>query len=166
MPSRKKSAGLRTLAIDIGGSGIKSTVLDASGKALTERLRITTPRPATPKAVLATIAEIARQSGPFDRVGAGFPGVVKSGVVQTAPHLDDKKWRGVRLDKELEKLLRKPARVSNDAVVQGYAAITGKGIELVITLGTSMGSAIYIDGHALPMEMGHHPFRHGGAYED
>lgn len=165
MPASKTSSGPRTLAIDIGGTGIKSVVLDARGNALTERLRLKTPRPATPKAVLAAIAQIAKQSGPFDRVGAGFPGVIRSGVVLTAPHLDDKKWQGVHLDKELARLLGKPTRVANDAVVQGYPAITGKGVELVITLGTSMGSAAYIDGHALPMEMGHHPFRHG-EYED
>lgn len=165
MPAKKSASALKTLAIDIGGTGIKSFVLDASGKALTERIRVATPQPATPKAVLQAIASLAKQSGPFDRIGAGFPGVVKQGTVKTAPHLDHKKWQGVRLNKELERLLGKPARVANDAVVQGYAAITGKGIELVITLGTSMGSAIYIDGHALPMEMGHHPFRHG-EYED
>jgi len=75
------------------------------------------------------IQELAIQAGDFDRVGAGFPGVVKNGVIKTAPHLH-KKWEGVRLDVELQKLLKKPARVANDAVVQGYPAITGRGIEL------------------------------------
>jgi polyphosphate glucokinase len=146
---RKPPTGLRTLAIDIGGTGIKAMLLDDKGKALTERLRVPTPQPATPKNVLAAIRTLAVQFGDFDRVGAGFPGVVKSGVVMTAPHLE-KKWVGVHFDTELQKALKKPARVANDAVVQGYPAISGKGIELVITLGTSMGSAIYANGNAVP----------------
>ena len=161
----KGTSSPRTLAIDIGGTGIKAMLLDAAGKPLTERLRVATPHPATPKNVLTAILTLSAQVGNFDRVGAGFPGVVKNGIVKTAPHLH-KKWEGVRLDVELQRLLKKPARVANDAVVQGYPAITGRGIELVITLGTSMGSAIYANGNAVPMEMGHHPIRHGHAYED
>src|SRR5947209_4640538 len=155
----------RTLAIDIGGTGVKAILLDTAGKPLIERLRVKTPQPATPANVLKAIRELANQAGDFDRIGAGFPGVVNNGVVKTAPHLH-KKWEGVRFDVALQKAFGKPARVANDAVVQGYPAITGRGVELVITLGTSMGSAIYADGHAVPMEMGHHPLRHGHAYED
>lgn len=166
MPIKRTSLkSPRTLAVDIGGTGIKAMLLDASGKALTERVRVPTPKPATPKNILDAIRTLAKQFGDFDRVGAGFPGVVNNGLVKTAPHLD-KKWVGVHFDVELQKALKKPARVANDAVVQGYPAITGKGIELVITLGTSMGSAIYANGNAVPMEMGHHPLRHGHAYED
>ena len=164
-PAKTSSKGPRTLAIDIGGTGVKAMLLDASGNSLSDRLRVKTPQPATPKNVLSAIKGLATQLPGFDRVGAGFPGVVGHGVVRTAPHLD-KSWEGVRFDKELEELLKKPARVANDAVCQGYHAITGKGIELVITLGTSMGSAIYANGNAVPMEMGHHPLRHGHAYED
>lgn len=162
---RRRTSGPRTFAIDIGGTGIKAMLLDAAGKALTERLRVKTPQPATPANVLKAIRELAAQTGDFDRVGAGFPGVVNNGKVKTAPHLD-KSWEGVQFDAELQKALKKPARVANDAVVQGYHAISGRGIELVITLGTSMGSAIYVNGNAVPMEMGHHPIRHGHAYED
>src|SRR3954466_11093621 len=165
MTAKPASKGPKTFAIDIGGTGVKAMLLDPAGKALTERLRVKTPQPATPKNVLSAIKELAEQVGDFDRVGAGFPGVVSNGVVKTAPHLH-KTWEGVRLDAELQKALKKPARVTNDAVVQGYHAITGRGIELVITLGTSMGSAIYVNGNAVPMEMGHHPLRHGHAYED
>src|SRR3954468_5623945 len=164
-PAKTSSKGPRTLAIDIGGTGVKAMLLDANGKALTERLRVKTPQPATPKNVLSAIKELAKLAGDFDRVGAGFPGVVGNGIVRTAPHLD-KSWEGVAFDKELTKALKKPSRVANDAVCQGFHAISGKGIELVITLGTSMGSAIYANGNAVPMEMGHHPLRHGHAYED
>jgi polyphosphate glucokinase len=165
MATKGSAKGPRTLAIDIGGTGVKAMLLDGAGKGLTERLRVKTPQPATPKNVMSAIKQLATQVGDFDRVGAGFPGVVSNGVVKTAPHLD-KSWEGVRFDAELQKALKKPARVTNDAVVQGYHAITGRGIELVITLGTSMGSAIYVNGNAVPMEMGHHPLRHGHAYED
>jgi polyphosphate glucokinase len=166
MPTKNRtSTGPRTLAIDIGGTGIKAMLLDAKGKALTERLRVPTPKPATPKNILDSIKTLAKQAGDFDRAGAGFPGVVSNGVVKTAPHLE-KKWVGVHFDVELQNALGKPSRVANDAVLQGYPVITGRGIELVITMGTSMGSAIYVNGNAVPMEMGHHPIRHGHAYED
>ena len=166
MPTRLKTTEApRTLAIDIGGTGIKAMILDAAGKGVTDRVRVPTPQPATPKKVLDAIRELGAKMGDFDRVGAGFPGVVKAGVVKTAPHLH-KKWEGIHLDEELRDAFHKPARVANDAVVQGYPAITGKGIELVITLGTSMGSAIYANGNAVPMEMGHHPISHKHAYED
>lgn len=166
MPEKqKRPESPRTLAIDIGGTGIKAMILDAAGKALTERVRVPTPQPATPKKVLEAIRDLGGKMGDFDRVGAGFPGVVKQGVVKTAPHLE-KKWKGVHLDELLRNTFHTPARVANDAVVQGYPAITGKGIELVITLGTSMGSAIYANGSAVPMEMGHHPISHKHAYED
>ncbi|MCU1283792.1 MAG: transcriptional regulator/sugar kinase [Acidobacteriales bacterium] len=156
---------MRTLAIDVGGTGIKSVVLDGNGKAVSEFLRLETPHPATPKAILSTIADLAKRSAKFDRVALGFPGVVRNGEIVTAPHLHDK-WIRVHLDKQLRKLLRKPARVANDAAVQGFAAISGEGIEMVITLGTSMGSALYVDGHVIPNEMGHHPFRNSKTYED
>ncbi len=162
---RESSSAKRTLAVDVGGTGIKSVLLDESGKPISEFVRIKTPHPATPKAVLAVILESAKSHVGFDRIALGFPGVVRRGVVETAPHLDPK-WIGVDLEKELTRVLRKPARVANDAVVQGLAAISGKGIEMIITLGTSMGSALYVNGQAIPTEIGHHPFRHGRAYED
>src|SRR5436305_5211604 len=105
MPSKSGSTGPRTFAIDIGGTGVKAMLLDAKGAALTERLRVKTPQPATPKNVLSSIKQLAEQVGDFDRVGAGFPGVVSNGVVKTAPHLH-KSWEGVRFDVELTKLLK------------------------------------------------------------
>ena len=160
----KSAAGPRTLAIDIGGTGIKSVMLDGAGKPISEFGRVLTPQPATPKAVLAVIAAIAKVLA-FDRVAVGFPGVVRHGVVRTAPHLH-RSFVGVDLQSEIKKMLRKPALVANDAMVQGMAAITGKGIEMAITLGTGMGSAIFVDGKAIPLEIGHHPLRHGRTYED
>lgn len=160
------TSGVRTLAVDIGGTGIKAMLLDESGKPLTDRLRAKTPNPATPKAIIAIIADFAKQLGDFDRVSVGFPGVIKKGVVYTAANLD-KKWIEFPFADELSKELAKPVRVANDAVVQGLGGISGIGVELVITLGTGMGAGLYIDGIPIPsLELGHHPFRGGKTYED
>jgi polyphosphate glucokinase len=152
--------------IDIGGSGIKMMVLDDAGRPLTERARVKTPRPATPTAVLRAIADLAAQQMAFDRVSAGFPGVVRDGVTLTAPNLHPD-WVGYRLASALAKRLRKPARVANDADVQGLGAVSGRGVELTITLGTGVGSALFLNGVLVPnLELGHHPFDKGRTYED
>jgi polyphosphate glucokinase len=156
---------VRTLAIDIGGTGLKMLVLDEAGDALTDRGRIETPRPATPAAVLDALVALSAEQGVFDRVSCGFPGVVTEGVVYNAPNLDDG-WPGFALAEALATRLGKPTRVANDADVQGYGAVQGKGVELVITLGTGLGSALFVDGVLIPnLELGHHPFRDGKTYE-
>ncbi len=160
------AASARTLAVDIGGSGVKSMLLDEHGKPISDRLRAKTPSPSTPKAIIDIIVGFAKQLGEFDRVSVGFPGVIKRGVVYTAANLD-KKWIEYPLAENLAKALGKPARVANDAVVQGLGAVTGTGVELVITLGTGLGAALYLDGKPIPsLEMGHHPFRNNMTYED
>ena len=156
---------IRTLAIDIGGTGIKAIKLNENGKAISERTRIPTPKKATPKAVLGIIRELAKMQSGFDRVSVGFPGVIKDGVVYTAPNLG-KGWSGFELEKELRKKLGRPVRVANDADVQGLGAVSGKGLELVITLGTGFGSALFVDGRRVHLELGHHPFHEGKTYED
>ncbi|MCA9617435.1 MAG: ROK family protein [Myxococcales bacterium] len=157
----------RTLTIDIGGTGIKMVVLDAEGEPLTERMRELTPHPAHPEPVLAVItAMVERIAVPFDRVSAGFPGVVVRGVVRTAPNLDTPAWAGFEFQATLEARLQKPVRVINDADLQGYGVITGRGVELTLTLGTGLGAALYSDGHLVPnLELGHHPFGDGFTYE-
>lgn len=157
---------MKTLAIDIGGTGVKALVLDPAGSMLTERVRIETPRPATPDAIVAAIAALVRPLGTFDRVSVGFPGVVVDGVVKTAPNLHDT-WAEFPLATALAELLGRPARVLNDAGVQGYAVIRGKGVEMLITLGTGMGCAVYLDGRYVPnLELAHHPFKKGMTYEE
>ncbi len=146
----------RTLAVDIGGTGLKTIVLDSSGKALTERLRVDTPRPATPKAILAALVGMAKQQGDFERVSVGFPGVVRRGVTETAWNLDHR-WVGTDLVSSLQKMLGKPVRSANDADVQGLGVIRGRGVELVITLGTGFGSSLFVDGHLVPnVQLAHH----------
>jgi len=155
-----------TLAIDIGGSGIKGILLQPNGQPIGERLRIVTPQPSTPKAVLSKITELVKGMGKFDRVSVGFPGVIQHGRVKTAPNLEQS-WPGINLVEELVRKLKKPVRAANDADVQGFGAIKGKGIELVITLGTGFGTALFINGALVPnLEIAHHPFRKGKTYED
>jgi len=159
------AAGTRTLAIDIGGTGLKALVLGPDGVALTERVRIETPRPATPQAVLHVLWPLIEPLGEFDRVSVGFPGIVIDGVTWTAPNLHDD-WRGFDLGKALAEAVRRPVRVLNDAGVQGYGVIEGKGLEMVLTLGTGLGCALYIDGSYVPnLELAHHPFGNGKTYE-
>jgi polyphosphate glucokinase len=156
----------RTLCIDIGGTGLKALVVDRRGKALTERVRVPTPRPATPRAILAALVKLAPPAADYDRVSAGFPGVVVDGVTKTAPNLHPA-WEGFPLAATLSRRLHKPARVLNDAGVQGYGVIRGKGLELVLTLGTGMGCALFYQGVYVPnLELAHHPFLKGKTYED
>jgi polyphosphate glucokinase len=161
-----KSASEKTLAIDIGGTGIKALLLDGQGKPIGERQRALTPRPATPAAVLKVLDVMKSKLGDFDRVSVGFPGVVKKGATLTAHNLHPK-WVGFELQKVLLKRWKKPVRVANDAAVQGFGAIHGRGVELVITLGTGFGSSLFIDGTLVPgLELAHHPWRKGKTYED
>ena len=156
---------LRTLAVDIGGSGIKVMVLDTEGNPLSDRERLKTPQPAKPEEVIDTILTLAK-SQEFDRASVGFPGVVQNGLIKTAVNLD-KDWLNYDLATSLTQLLLKPVKVANDADIQGFGAIKGKGVELVITLGTGFGSALFVDGKLVPnLEMGHHPFRKGETYEE
>ncbi len=164
MPPQEEK--ITTLAVDIGGTGIKALLLDARGKPLTERARAATPNPATPAAVFRVLDKIIKEVGEFDRVSVGFPGVVKRGVTLTAHNLEPK-WVGFEFERILSRHLRKPVRVANDAAVQGFAAIHGRGVELVITLGTGFGSSLFVDGHLVPgLELAHHPWRKNKTYEE
>ena len=155
-----------TLAVDIGGTGIKLDSLDDDGRPNAEFQRKETPHPATPETILAVIEELAKKERAFDRIAVGFPGVVKKGVVLTAPNLH-KSWVNYPLEEALLKKFGKPTRVANDAAVQGYGAVEGIGLELMITLGTGLGSSLFQHGKlAAALEMAHHPFRKGKTYEE
>jgi polyphosphate glucokinase len=164
--ARSKSSP-QTLCIDIGGTGLKMMVVDEAGEPRTERLRVDTPRPARPAAVLAVLKKmLAGVKEPYERVSVGFPGVVVDHVTRTAPNLDEG-WAGYKLGAVIEKLTGKPTRALNDAGVQGFGVIEGKGTEVCITLGTGFGFALYSGGRYVPnLEMGHHPFHKGKSYED
>lgn len=156
---------LQTLAIDIGGSGVKVMVLDEQGNPNSERDRLDTPMPATPEAIIAAIKQLISDKA-FDRISVGFPGVVRAGVIETAANLDSS-WIGFNLATALMELYAKPVRVANDADIQGLGVVSGHGVELVITLGTGFGSALFVNGRLVPnLEMGHHPFRNDETYEE
>jgi polyphosphate glucokinase len=163
----KSASGPKTLAIDIGGTGLKAAVLDSEGEMVTERVRVATPHPCPPKLLVTTLTQLVTQLPPADRVSVGFPGVVRRGKILTAHNLGEKLWRGFDLDLALTKALGKPVRVLNDADIQGLGAIKGEGVEMVITLGTGLGSSLAEDGRlSTHLELAHHPFRKGETYEE
>lgn len=167
-PAKASTQSPITLAIDIGGSGLKAMLLDPAGNPCSERQRLATPKIPTPAAVLKKLDALRKMLGKFDRVSVGFPGVIKHGKTYGAFNLHPRWAGGFPLQSELERLWRKPVRVCNDAAVQGYGAIKGVGVELTLTLGTGLGGALFSDGHLCPgLELGHHPWRAKGmTYED
>lgn len=156
----------RTLCVDIGGTGLKTMIVSAHGKPLSERTRIDTPRPATPRAIGAALLATFPERALFDRVSVGFPGVVVDGVTRTAPNLHPS-WAGFDLATWVLRSTGRPTRVLNDAGVQGHGVIQGRGVEVCVTLGTGFGFSLFVNGHYVPnVELGHHPFRKGKTYEE
>lgn len=170
-----------TLAIDIGGTGLKASVLNASGAMVADRVRLSTTYPMPPTGeggMVPTLRKLVSSLPEADRVSAGFPGMLRSGVVLSAPHFVTKSgpgsavdpdlaaaWTGFPLAEALANALGKPTRVANDADVQGLAVVTGAGLELVVTLGTGFGTALFLDGQLMPhLEIAHQPFRKGETY--
>ena len=159
--------GARTLGIDVGGSHIKAAVLDRAGGPLDKPARIDTPVGSPPEVIVDAIADLVSPLAPFDRVSVGFPGVVRDGVVLTAPNLGHEGWQRFDLAGALTTRLGKPTRVLNDADMQGLGAIRGRGLEMVITLGTGFGTGLYQDGRLLPhLEIAHLRFRKGETYDE
>ncbi|MGH7105467.1 MAG: ROK family protein [Acetobacteraceae bacterium] len=155
-----------TLAIDIGGSHLKAGIVDERASLVGERGRIPTPHGASAEDIVAALASLGRPLGRFDRISVGFPGVVRHGRVLTAPNLGTDAWHGFPLGPALEQALGRPVRILNDASVQGLGAIDGAGIELVLTLGTGMGFALFTNGRLAPhLEMGQHPARKKKTYD-
>jgi polyphosphate glucokinase len=146
--SRKRKTPV-TFSVDIGGSGIKATLLNGNGTLLKKRLRIPTPQGALPDIIIKELEQLRKQLGNFDRIAVGFPGVVRNGVTRVAPNLA-LEWKGYDFAKALEEKFSKPVRVLNDADMQGFGAISGKGVELVLTLGTGVGTALFVDGTLVP----------------
>lgn len=161
------SSGVKTLAFDIGGSGLKACLLDDQGEMITERVRVETPKPCPPGILLEKLKELIAQLPEFDRVSVGFPGVVRKGVTLSCKNLGSDEWERFDLQSAIAKVTGKPTLVINDADMQGLGAIKGEGVELVITLGTGIGSALFEDGHLAPhIELAHIPFRKGQTYEE
>jgi polyphosphate glucokinase len=166
-PDPNDPSNARTLAIDIGGTGIKMIVLSSAAEPVNERARTLTPHPATPEAVLGVITTMVAAQPAFDRVSVGFPGVVKRGIIRTAPNLGSDLWHGFALESHIADIVKRPVRTMNDADLQGFGVISGHGVELALTLGTGVGAGLYVDGRLVPnLELGHHPWKKDQTYED
>ncbi|GAA4099513.1 ROK family protein [Mucilaginibacter panaciglaebae] len=160
------SPQLKVLSIDIGGSHIKATVLDKDGALLVDYNKVETPQPATPENVVNAIKKLAKPFEGFNRISVGFPGYVRDSIVKTAPNLANAAWANFNLGKKLEEELGCPAAVVNDADMQGLGVVAGKGLELVITLGTGFGTALLLDGKLLPhLEVGQSPVTKTKTYD-
>ena len=159
--------GPRTLAVDVGGTGLKASVLDRAGKMLIDPVRVATPYPCSPKVLLRTLAALVAPLPAFNRISVGFPGVVRDGRIATAPHFGDRLWRGFPLAAVLSRRLGKPVRLLNDAEVQGFGIVKGRGLEVVLTLGTGAGTAVFRDGVLMPhVELAQHPIHDNQTYND
>ena len=153
---KKISVPKRILCIDVGGTGLKAAVISPRGKYLVKRVRVKTPQHRKPKQIVKALADLAAPLGAFDHVTIGFPGVVKKGVVISAPSFGTGDWKGFALAEAMRKKFGVPVKLLNDADVQGLAAIRGKGLELVCTLGTGFGTAWFRDGELMPhMDLAH-----------
>ncbi|WP_373186060.1 ROK family protein [Halopseudomonas sp.] len=155
------------LAIDIGGTSIKTAVLDSQGKLLSKRLRVPTPHPCPPDLLVSLVTDLVQDLPAFERISIGFPGVIRKGRILTAANLQSEKWFGYDLAQALSARLGGcPARILNDADMIGLALIAGQGIELVVTLGTGFGSALFRNGDLMPhMELAHHPVADNRTYD-
>jgi polyphosphate glucokinase len=170
------NANPATLAIDIGGTGLKASVLDAAGRMEHDRVRVDTPYPLSPQKLVMELQAMIRDLPSFDRISVGFPGMVRAGQILSAPHFVSpdgpggtpapklvRAWHRFDLAAALTEVTGKPAKVANDADLQGAAVIKGEGFEMVITLGTAFFDA----GRLLPhFEFAHHPFRKGATYNE
>jgi polyphosphate glucokinase len=157
----------QTLAIDIGGTGLKASVLDYSGRMVETHVRIPTPYPCSPAILVEALVELTAPLTSYDRISIGFPGVVRDGRIITAPHFKGKTWKDYPLAETLARRFGKPARVLNDAEVQGLGIIKGQGLEVVLTLGTGVGSAIFSNGALTPhLELAQHPVHRDETYNE
>ena len=162
----------RAIGVDIGGTGIKGAVVDMQAGAMaTERVRILTPNPATPDRVVEVVVELLDQIGEPGPVGVTMPSVVVDGVIHTAANIDQE-WLGVDADALFQNATGRPVGVVNDADAAGIAEVRfgagrdRKGVVVLITLGTGIGSAVFVDGVLVPnTELGHLPL-HGADAED
>lgn len=166
--ARRSAPALRVLGIDIGGSFLKAAVLDAHGRMLTDKLKLKTPQPCPPQVMVRTLLKLVRPLPSYNHIAIGFPGVVRDGRVVTAPHWGTKVWANFKLANTLARRLGgAPTRLINDAEMQGLAVIRGKGLELVLTLGTGAGTALFRDGQIMPhLELAQHPIHKGDSYND
>lgn len=153
---------MQALGIDIGGSGIKGALVDVDkGELIGARYRISTPRPAKPKAVIAAVKRIVRHFDYHGPLGVGFPGIVVDGVLLSAVNIHQD-WEGINGQKEITKATNCPVVLGNDADVAGFAEMrygagrNAQGETMVFTLGTGIGSSMFVKRQCVPnLELGH-----------
>lgn len=170
---------MTTLAVDCGGGGIKASVLDDQGTLHAPAVRTPTPYPLPPETLLDIVANLAASLPPARRVTLGMPGMIRHGVVVSTPHYVTKAgprtkvlpeleaaWSGFDMEREVSIRLGIPALVLNDCEVHGAGVVVGSGLELVLTLGTGLGSAIFDGGRLAPhLELSHAPVKWGLTYD-
>ena len=189
-PTKRRAPGERrppdrpyTLAIDVGGTGLKASVLSAGGSMVADRVKVATTYPMPPtgdRGMVSVLTDLVKDLPEAERVSVGFPGMVRGGVILSASHFEtsegpgtpvdpalQKAWHGFDMAAALGAAIGKPTRVANDADVQGLAVVTGHGLELVVTLGTGYGTAFFLHGSLMPhLEIAHQPFRKGETYNE
>lgn len=172
---------VNTLCIDIGGTGLKAAVVDAAGVMVSPRIKRPTPYPCPPDTLVSELMALASEvagsatgTSGYLRVSAGFPGLIRGGVVLEVPAFSRQAyggppdsalvaaWSGFPLAQTLAQTFHLPVTVVNDADMQGAAVVEGTGIEFVMTLGTGVGTALFDAGQLLPhFELSHGPLRKG-----
>jgi polyphosphate glucokinase len=170
---------LSTLAIDCGGGGIKATVLDESGTMRVQPIRVQTPYPFRTELFIETLANLAARLPKADRCTVGIPGMIRHGVVVTTPHYVTKdgprslalpelieQWSGFDARTALSEKLGIPVKVINDAEMHGAGVVAGSGLEVVLTLGTGLGYALFDGGVLSPhLELSAAPVRFQLTYD-
>lgn len=169
-----------TLSVDCGGLGIKASVLDIAGTMRIPAVRIATPYPLSPQRLVDAIADLARSLPKADRATVGIPGMIRHGVVVATPHyinvagpltrMDPQLkvlWDGFDMRQALTDALKIPTLVLNDAEVHGAGVVAGSGFEVVLTLGTGLGCAVFDGGVLAPhIELSHAPVRRSTMYDE
>lgn len=171
-------ADVLTLAIDIGGSGVKASIVNAQAVMVSDRVRVDTPYPCPPELLVSTVVDLVRPLLDVNRVSVGFPGLVRDGHVIEVPSLSRAEyggerdpalaqaWHGFDLAHALAQEFKLPIKVVNDADMQGCAVAQGTGMEFVMTLGTGVGTALFSNGVLLPhLELSHGPFKGGLTFD-
>jgi len=177
--SAQTVAVMTTLAIDCGGGGIKASVLDEAGTMRARPLRVPTPYPLPTSLFVKTLLDLAAQLPAADRVTVGMPGMIRHGVVVATPHYVTRggprtkpdptlvaEWSGFDAQRALAEAFGLPTLVLNDAEVHGAGVVAGTGLELVLTLGTGLGCALFDGGMLAPhLELSQAPVRWGMSYD-
>lgn len=168
-----------TLSVDCGGGGIKACVLDSAGTVRAQPVREPTPYPLPPERLVDLVADLAGRLPATTRVTLGMPGMIRHGVVVHTPHYITKSgprtkvlpyleqaWSGFDMRGALDARLGQPTLILNDAQVHGAGAVTGAGLELILTFGTGLGSAVFDGGRLAPhLELSQSPVRWGLTYD-